>query len=148
MAVENRLEQMIQVLSGIVTASIKLHRVSNELLNQSSYNLSHTEFTVLVTIRRAKKATVPQIAEKNFISRQAVQRQVTQLTNEGLLEKRVNPTHKRSQYYCLTNQGEATFEAICQDVLDPWVTKLLAEQGQEDLKSALKVLNKIIEHDY
>lgn len=131
MTTQNKLEQMRQVLSGIVTASIKLHRVSNELLNQSNYNLSHTAFTVLVTIRRAKKVTVPQIAEKNFISRQAVQRQVTQLTKEGLLEKRENPTHKRSQYYCLTHKGELIFEAICQD----------------DLKSALKVLNKIIEHD-
>lgn len=137
-------EQLEQVVSGVFAASIKLNRIAEELLNNSQYNIGCTALSVMVSIRRSENhITVPQIAEKYLISRQAVQRQVTQLMEEGLIEKCENPNHKRSSFYVLTEKGETTLDAIFMDVFDPWMNGLVKKYDHIDLSGVLTVLNEV-----
>ncbi len=136
--------QLKQVVSGIFEASTKLNKISEELLNQSPYQISNTGLAIAVTLmREGKELTVPQIAERFFISRQAVQRQIQCLLDKEIVAKSANPNHKRSPCYQLTEEGEEQIRIVLSEVFDPWINELTEQYGDLDLGDALTVLEKI-----
>ncbi len=66
---------------------------------------------VLLTIHEKGPRTVPQIAAERPVSRQHIQSIVNGLLEDGLLERRDNPAHKRSHLMALTNSGQARVRA-------------------------------------
>src|SRR5215469_747545 len=56
--------------------------------------------------------TVPQIARRMGLTRQAVQASVNRLAAEALVEARDNLDHRRSPLIALTERGSQTFAAI------------------------------------
>lgn len=57
-------------------------------------------------------ATVPRIARERGASRQHVQQLVDTLLERGLVERRSNPSHRRSSLIALTDKGRALIENI------------------------------------
>lgn len=53
--------------------------------------------------------TAPQIAEAMGVTRQGAQKQLNLLLEQGLVEARPNPAHRRSPLYVLTPQGLALY---------------------------------------
>ena len=53
--------------------------------------------------------TAPQIAEAMGVTRQGAQKQLNMLLEQGLVEARPNPAHRRSPLYVLTPQGLALY---------------------------------------
>src|SRR5690606_10658343 len=53
--------------------------------------------------------TAPQIAEAMGVTRQGAQKQLNRLLEQGLVEARPNPAHRRSPLYVLTPQGLALY---------------------------------------
>ncbi len=138
-------EQVSKIVSSIFEASIKLNKISDELLSKSPYHISGTALGICVTIMRSDlPLTVPQLAERFFISRQAVQRQVQNLLEDNILQKHENPHHKRSPYYDLTDSGRETIQAILVEVFDPWLNELSIQYDDNlDLEAGLVILEKI-----
>lgn len=66
---------------------------------------------VLGSVLRQSR-TVPGVAYEMGITRQAVQRIANRLIEEGLLEARPNPTHKRSPLLSPTPAGRKAIEQI------------------------------------
>ena len=56
--------------------------------------------------------TVPDIADRMGVTRQATQKQVNLLEGEGLVCKRANPRHRRSPHYLLTEAGERAYAQV------------------------------------
>lgn len=83
--------------------------------------------------------TSPQLAEKTGMTRQGMQKQLNQLLEQGLLQMLVNPQHKRSSQFTLSEQGTQVYEKTTArwiETATPW-----AEQfSQADLENALNVL--------
>jgi DNA-binding MarR family transcriptional regulator len=63
---------------------------------------------VLEFLGRHGPTSVPNIARSRRVSRQHIQVQVNALTQEGCVELRANPAHKRSSLVALTRRGERT----------------------------------------
>jgi len=61
------------------------------------------------------RLTVPQIARRLGVARQSVQRVVDELAEEGLVAATLNPDHKTSPLFQLTDQGRTVLEAINRD---------------------------------
>lgn len=53
--------------------------------------------------------TAPQVGEAMGVTRQGAQKQLNLLRDEGMLESRPNPAHKRSPLYSLTPKGHALY---------------------------------------
>ncbi len=88
--------------------------------------------------------TTPQIAVNMGVTRQGAQKQLNNLLEEGLIEKRHNPYHKRSPLYQLTARGEALFN----EVGDQWnrhAEQASREFSAEELETTLQVLSRIHE---
>jgi DNA-binding MarR family transcriptional regulator len=69
---------------------------------------------VLEFLQRGGAASVPHIARSRHVSRQHIQSLVNPLADEGLVELRANPAHRRSPLFGLTPLGERLIRRLRQ----------------------------------
>src|SRR5699024_10450938 len=84
--------------------------------------------------------TVPQIAAAMGNTRQGVRKQIKLLAEQGLVQSRPNPTHKRSPLYSLTGNGQTAYEAV----VGRWykhVQAMATQFSAADLDAAIRVLS-------
>lgn len=84
-------------------------------------------------------ATVPDIARRMDLPRQAVQRHVNELAGLGHVEPRVNPQHRRSVLIALTPDGAAAFDRVKAAELTE-LAELAASFASEELRTTARVL--------
>jgi len=68
--------------------------------------------SILRSLDKLGEQTVPQMARARSVSRQHVQARVNELVEEGLVELKPNPAHKRSPLARLTPLGKKTVDAM------------------------------------
>jgi DNA-binding MarR family transcriptional regulator len=77
------------------------------------FGLTSARWQVLGAIALAHAPqTVPEIADRMGVTRQATQKQVNLLEGEGLVAPRANPRHRRSPHYILTEAGDHTYAQV------------------------------------
>ena len=86
--------------------------------------------------------TVPQIARRMGLTRQAVQESVNRLLAEALVEARDNLDHRRSPLIGLTELGSQKYTAIDQRQ-SRWINQLAAGLRITDLVAAARVLRDL-----
>jgi DNA-binding MarR family transcriptional regulator len=93
--------------------------------------------------------TVPGIAQRLGISRQAVQRVVDDLVDDGLAALVANPAHRRSPHVALTAPGRRTLAAITAAARS-WHRQIAGELSDTrlhrlhgDLRAVLDVVNHL-----
>ena len=106
--------------------------------------LTSARWKILGALSYGDKAlTVPDIARAMGQTRQAVQRLVNEMMEDGLLETMDNPKHKRAKLLSLTEKGQDTFRKVMEKQI-PWVNSMAQDIQAEDLNSfvtTLKYLN-------
>ena len=86
--------------------------------------------------------TVPQIARAMGLTRQGVQRTVNLLLEEGLVEQRDNPQHKRARLVDLSALGRRRFAAISARQRR-WANRIAEPERLTELQAALAVLRRL-----
>jgi DNA-binding MarR family transcriptional regulator len=86
--------------------------------------------------------TVPQIARRMGLTRQAVQASVNRLLADALVEARGNLDHRRSPLIALTERGSQKYAAIDQRQAR-WVNELSAGLKITDLAAAARALREL-----
>jgi DNA-binding MarR family transcriptional regulator len=86
--------------------------------------------------------TVPQIARRMGLTRQAVQASVDRLRAEALAEARDNVDHRRSPLIALTERGRQAYAAVDQRQIR-WINELSAGLKITDLTAAADVLREL-----
>jgi len=86
--------------------------------------------------------TVPQIARRMGLTRQAVQESVNRLLAEALAEARDNLDHRRSPLIGLTELGSQKYTAVDQRQAR-WINELAAGLKITDLAAAARVLRDL-----
>jgi DNA-binding MarR family transcriptional regulator len=86
--------------------------------------------------------TVPQIARRMGLTRQAVQASVNRLRSEGLVEARENPEHRRSPLIRMTEPGSRKYAAI-QKRQAVWINELAAGLKRSELTTTARVLQEL-----
>ncbi len=97
---------------------------------------------VLVRVAASgQRATVPQLARSEGVSRQHVQTLADRLADRGLIVFEPNPLHARSPLVILTPKGRAVVETLreCEDGL----VGELASELPSDVATALAVLRRL-----
>jgi len=86
--------------------------------------------------------TVPQIARRMGLTRQAVQESVNRMLAEALVEARDNLDHRRSPLIGLTELGRRKYTAVDQRQ-SRWINELAAGLQITDLAAAARVLRDL-----
>lgn len=88
--------------------------------------------------------TVPRVAHRLGVSRQAVQRTIDLLRADGLVGVTSNPEHRRSPLLRLTDPGQAALAAIGTEARR-WHATVASGIDARDLAAARRVLLTLIE---
>jgi len=86
--------------------------------------------------------TVPQIARRMGLTRQAVQATVNQLHRDTLIETSDNPDHRRSPLINLTERGRQKYAALDRQQI-AWINELSAGLKLSDLAAAGRLLQDL-----
>ena len=86
--------------------------------------------------------TVPQIARRMGLTRQAVQASVNRMLGEGLVESKSNPDHRRSPLVQFSERGRRAYAAL-QRRQASWINELTAGLNHTDLDTAVGVLQEL-----
>lgn len=89
--------------------------------------------------------SVPEIGRVLFLARQQVQLMVNALEEQGLVERRPNPAHKRSPLFALTDKGQGVFGEIRAKENDE-IDAVCELFSGDDLTSTQKVLCAMLDH--
>jgi DNA-binding MarR family transcriptional regulator len=105
--------------------------------------LTAARWQVLGAVALARRPlTVPQIARRMGLTRQAVQESVNRLLAEALVEARDNLDHRRSPLIGLTELGSQKYTAVDQRQ-SRWINELAAGLQITDLVVAARVLRDL-----
>ena len=86
--------------------------------------------------------TVPDLARKRHVSRQAIQQVVAQLLAKALIEFERNPRHKRSQLFVLTKKGLDLCVTLQERDLAE-IRRIMRRTGLDDAATAAAVLEQL-----
>jgi DNA-binding MarR family transcriptional regulator len=134
---------------GAATAVVlQIFRVNGLLLADgnrlaAAEGLTAARWQVLGAVALAgRPLTVPQIARRMGLTRQAVQESVNHLLAEALAEARDNLDHRRSPLIRLTELGSQKYTAVDQRQAR-WINELAAGLQIADLTAAARVLGEL-----
>jgi DNA-binding MarR family transcriptional regulator len=109
----------------------------------AEHGLTSARWQVLGAIALAQRPlTVPQIARRMGLTRQAVHTTVNRLVADGLVELASNADHRRSQLVSVTELGRARYQAI-DETQAAWVNQLAAGLRRSELETTARVLGEL-----
>ena len=134
-----------QALTDLIFEVFRLH---GELLAMgdrmvAAYDLTSARWQVAGSIDEAgQPLTVPMIARNLGLSRQAVQRVVTELIRDGLLLAEDNPHHRQAKLIRLTDRGRAAVRQAA-EVHAAWANAAAADLDPEEIARSRKLLETL-----
>lgn len=109
----------------------------------AEHGLTSARWQVLGAIALAQRPlTVPQIARRMGLTRQAVHLTVSRLVADGLAELAPNRDHRRSQLVSVTELGGAKYQAI-DEAQAAWVNQLAAGLRRSELETTARVIGEL-----
>ncbi|WP_232666838.1 MarR family winged helix-turn-helix transcriptional regulator [Pseudonocardia sp. TRM90224] len=97
----------------------------------------------VLEVLRDGPRSVPDVGRDLLMPRQVVQRLCDQAQQLGLVERRPNPAHRRSQLIALTAEGERAFDRIHTAELRN-LSSIAAELLADDIATARRVLEVLM----
>jgi DNA-binding MarR family transcriptional regulator len=129
------------VVLEILRASGLVFDVGNRLAAQEG--LTAARWQVLGAVALAgRPLTVPQIARRMGLTRQAVQASVNRLLDDALVETGENLDHRRSPLIRLTELGHQKYAAVDRRQIR-WINELSAGLEISDLANAARLLHDL-----
>jgi len=112
----------------------------------AAHGLSAADRAVLEFLYPEETLSVPEIANRYQVSRQHVQVTVNALLEDGFLETRTNPRHKRSPLIALTYVGRELFKKI-RNIESEFVDALFVDIPTIDVECTRRTLEAIYFHN-
>jgi DNA-binding MarR family transcriptional regulator len=133
--------QATEVILATFRANGLLMAVGDRLA--AEHGLTSARWQVLGAISLAQQPlTVPQIARRMGLTRQAVHTTVNRLAADGLVELAPNVDHRRSQLVSVTELGRAKYRAI-DETQSAWVNRLATGLRRSELETTARVLGEL-----
>ena len=136
-----------QALTELVLA---VFRLNGRLLSAgdrlvSELGLTSARWQVLGAIALTPNPQpVAWLARSMGLNRQGVQRIVNEIAEDGLVELRPNPNHRRAHLVALTRRGQDAFETASA-LQVPWANALARGIGPEQLAAASRIAKLLSE---
>jgi len=133
---------------GVTALILEVFRLNGRLLAAgdrlvSGVGLSSARWQVLGAVALAgTPRPVAHLARSMGLNRQGVQRIVNELAQEGILDFRDNPHHRRARLVAMTARGKAAYEAANR-LQKPWVDALAQGLAAEDVEACLRLISTL-----
>lgn len=133
---------------GVTALILEVFRLNGRLLAAgdrlvSGVGLSSARWQVLGAVALAgTPRPVAHLARSMGLNRQGVQRIVNELAQEGILDFRDNPHHRRARLVAMTGRGKAAYEAANR-LQKPWVDALAQGLAAEDVEACLRLISTL-----
>lgn len=130
---------------------LEIFKLGGLLVNEGDqmadeFGITSARWKIMGAISLAgKPQTVPQIARAMGLTRQAVQRLVDAMYNDGFLEFQTNPDHKRARLIMLSQRGVKSYAQLDKKQIE-WAKKCSAKLSKKELDTTLSVLRKVSEY--
>jgi DNA-binding MarR family transcriptional regulator len=111
-----------------------------------AHGLSAADRAVLEFLYPDAALSVPAIATRYQVSRQHIQVTVNALLEDGFLESRPNPRHKRSPLFALTHVGRELFRKI-RAAESALLDQLFADIPMDDIECTRRTLQAMYFHN-
>jgi DNA-binding MarR family transcriptional regulator len=135
-------EKMTQVIFATFRLHGQLIAFGDDLARE--FGLTSARWQVMGTIMYAPTSlTVPQVADRLSLSRQAIQRLVNDLVAEDFLKLAENPRHKRSKLLELTPKGRDAYDRAVDKFAD-WANRVSERYDIPSLTASQELLTKMI----
>jgi DNA-binding MarR family transcriptional regulator len=124
-----------------------LKDTARELHRENS--LSVSERSILLDLRKYGPLTVPDLARRREVSRQFIQATVNPLLEEGVLEARDNPAHRRSKLIVLTEAGTQLIRQVMKKE-GAFMNGIALDLDADEIRQAAETLarvEKLIDRD-
>ena len=134
-----------QVFTDVV---LEVFKLGGLLINEGDqitkeFGITSARWKVLGAVALANAPqTVSQIARTMGLTRQAVQRLVDIMSQEGLLKLLPNPEHKKAKLVSLTKKGNDIYFKLDKKQIK-WAQNNAQNLSKKDLEITLSVLKKI-----
>lgn len=136
---ENNIYDFIKTLRPLyISIENKVREICQE------YDISVAQRAILEKLYPNHSLSVPMLAEILILKRQSVQEVVNQLIEKKLLINQINPLHKKSNLYSLSEKGFKTFSLIHMSEL-AFLKQSSDIFTQKDITTATRVSNNLIE---
>ena len=112
----------------------------------AAHGLSAADRAVLEFLYPDEALSVPEIASRYQVSRQHIQVTVNALLDDGFIEARPNPRHKRSPLIALTYVGRELFKKI-RNIESEFVDALFVDIPTIDVECTRRTLEAIYFHN-
>lgn len=122
-------------------AIARLERILHQRIAKSiePFNLSVSQYTALSILGRRSGLSNAQLARRTYITPQAMNQVLEQLTQAGLVERRPHATHGRILTTQLTKQGSAAL-AACDSAVDSVEAEMLHSVCPAEQEKLLQTL--------
>jgi DNA-binding MarR family transcriptional regulator len=111
-----------------------------------AHGLAAADRAVLEFLYPDETLAVPEIASRNQVSRQHIQVTVNALLEDGFLQSRPNPRHKRSPLFALTHVGRELFRKI-RAAETELLNQLFADIPADDIECTRRTLQAMYFHN-
>jgi DNA-binding MarR family transcriptional regulator len=110
-----------------------------------AYDITPSQFTVLSFVGDNKTdLSSAQLSRRFLMTPQSMNEVVTTLQRKALLEKNIDPKHKRILRISLTEKGQAMLKK-CNKAMDEFEAKLLEDFNKEEVDFYRNFVGKVLE---
>ena len=126
-------------------AVARLERILRQRIAKSvePHGLNVSQYTTLSILGRRSGLSNAQLARRTYITPQAMNQVLDQLTQAGLVERQPHATHGRILKTELTPQGRAVLDR-CDAAVDLVETEMLQNMSKEESNALLQALLKCV----
>jgi len=137
---DKRTKQLMEIWLGSIRLFFRLQAMGREIGAVTAGNAGN--WGLLQSLIANGPTTVPELARMRPVSRQHIQTMANEMAEEGLIEFRENPRHKRSKLVAITDKGAEIYRNQGKAMEAEGAT-LIGDLSLEDLETAARVIETL-----
>ncbi len=139
----NRFDIIHEFYTYYFKAKTNLMKINQALIEPTGLSFPSWQLVIHIATHEKDKQqgmTMAELAADLLITRQAVQKHMKSLLEEGFICIKENNQDKRSPHYCLSLQGEDLCQSVLENIYGEWMLDSMKEFSLEEIESAKKIL--------
>ncbi len=134
-----------EIMRLLIRAEKARRRVLQPLLAEIGLTFGQGHVRILNALRREDSITQKELAERCHMDEATISRSLDKLALAGYLERKPDPSSRRSFLICLTEEGRREAETLRQ-LLASVDDQLWTDLGEEEMEIFARCLEKICEN--
>ena len=107
--------------------------------------LTNAAYDVCGIVWQSGSTNQDNIAKALKMDKSSVAKVVNKCVNDGLIERRVNPSNRREYILTLTPQGQTVVQELV-DIVEQWLEEALSILSEEERVQFMNIVERVADH--